>query len=202
MTNMRVYTMAAIRNARGLTPDEKVLLYTIESRGEAFARADTLQDDCGMGRNRFYRTRKGCVDRGLVDAKDRRPRGTTVYRVNHEAVSALAPDVTPGREAGLEDTIVSPGSQINVTPARDVNMTAGSETKRTLEGTPQGDPQGEQVRRTPYGVVRGVGAPIYLRMVRRGELNAWDKVEFGVHSFTEAERAEWHARLDAEADLL
>jgi hypothetical protein len=83
--------MAAIRDARGLDFSAKAMLCIIESRGEAFTSADRLRDDCGMGRNKFYDVRRRLIDAGLIDVTVRRPRTTTLYRVNHEAVAALVP---------------------------------------------------------------------------------------------------------------
>lgn len=138
---MRVQTMAAIRNARGLTADDKAMLYTTESRGEVFATADIFRQDCGMGKNKFYATRSRLDALGLLDVRERRPKGTTCYRVNHDAVAALAEPMSPpvGKlETPMSLPVGALERDTNVTPGRDANVTPGRETKRTFKGTPKG----------------------------------------------------------------
>lgn len=211
MSNMRVMTMAHIRNARGLGPEEKAILYTVESRGEVYSTRDTFLDDCGrMSKSRFYRHRNSLLAKGLLQAEVRRPRGTTIYRVNSDAVEALAPNRAEGRMGpgvetlrGVESNVLTVetvhNGDINVTLPRTSRSSqlghqrhAAEDTKKTNRGTPQG---------VPLKPVR-IGE-CYLRLVRSEEMNAWERVEYNAQmdAMTEDERTYWRARYEDEADL-
>jgi hypothetical protein len=210
VTNMRVLTMAAIRNARGLTSAEKAMLYTIESRGEVFSSAETFRGDCGMGRNKFYDVRGSLLDKGLVQAEVRRPRGTTVYRVDHEAVAAMTPmrdeqALPPLETLNASDVNVSHGRHFNVAPVvTPTSPTAGSQ-REPWKGSPQGDPERGTIDEAPEGFRRGKSgllrpmSPIYIRLVRTHEMTTPEKHRIG--EMTPAQRAEWQACIDAEANL-
>lgn len=207
---MRVKTMAHIRNARGLGPEEKAILYTVESRGEVYSTRETFREDCGgMGKTRFYRYRNSLLDKGLLQAEVRRPRGTTVYRVNSEAVEALTPRATNVLEVGTfggdkSNVLVAKimhNDDIDVSQARtSMSSSLGpqrpqdEDTKKTLKGTPQGVPRRGPVR---------IGGECYLRLVRPEEKNAWERVECDAQmaAMTESERAFWLARYEEEAHL-
>jgi hypothetical protein len=213
MSNMRVMTMAHIRNARGLKPEEKAILYTVESRGEVYSTRDTLLEDCGgMSKSRFYRHRNSLVAKGLLQAEVRRPRGTTVYRVNSEAVEALAPRREDGRNVLDAETLGRADSNVltadtildgdtNVSQTRTSTSSSRGhqrpqteDTKKTLKGTPQGVPRRGPVR---------IGGECYLRLVRPEEMNAWERVEYNaqMEAMTEDQRAYWLARYEDEAHL-
>jgi len=76
-------------------------------------------------------------------------------------------------------------------PKAEVSRHQGGSELPTTMGT-------MEPRTTPYGVVR-IGEPVYLRMVRFDEMNAWEKHDHA--RLGDPERAEWHALIDAEADL-
>jgi hypothetical protein len=151
---MRVMTMAHIRNARGLGPEEKAILYTVESRGEVFSTRDTFLEDCGgMSKTRFYRYRNNLVAKGLLEAEVRRPRGTTVYRVNSEAVEALAARNEDGSNV-LETKAATRGDTnvlaLNTTHDGDCNVSlTGTQTSST-QGLHR--PQSQDTKRTLKGV--------------------------------------------------
>lgn len=87
--NCNVRTIFAIRdNASrlGLTTQEVVFLFTVESHGESTATAQTLASEMRISRATFYRVRDRLVSRGLIRAVTR-GRSTTVYRVDAEALS-------------------------------------------------------------------------------------------------------------------
>lgn len=213
MSNMRVMTMAHIRNARGIGPEEKAILYTVESRGEVYSTRDTFREDCGgMSKTRFYRHRNSLLAKGLLQAEVRRPRGTTVYRVVSEAVEALASGHENGRNVLDAETLSTGNSNLlpsetlqnedsNVPQSRtSTSSPLGhqrpqiEDTKNTLKGTPQGVPQRGPVR---------IGEDCYLRLVRPEEMNAWERVEYDarMEAMTQDERAYWLARYEEEADL-
>jgi hypothetical protein len=209
---MRFMTMAHIRNARGLAPEEKAILYTVESRGEVFSSRDTLRADCGgMSKTRFYRYRNSLIAKGLLHAEVRRPRGTTVYRVDSDAVEALCPGDEGAKVREVETLRDGDSNVLSVETLRNKDIIvsqAGTttssqqghhrpkveDTKKTLKGTPQGVPQRKPVR---------IGEECYLRLVRLEEMNAWERVDYDARlaAMTESERAHWLARYEEEAHL-
>lgn len=84
---MRNDVIWAIRDARGLTVEEKGILWAVESRGVAFGTVGTVAADCGMTVDRFYRRRKPLIAQGVLEATEQ-PGGTTKYRVNAEALAS------------------------------------------------------------------------------------------------------------------
>ncbi|MFD0001981.1 hypothetical protein ACFVJ4_06080 [Streptomyces sp. NPDC127178] len=88
--NMSVQAIWNIRDARGLNQDEKAFLFVVASRGVMTSAWQTAADDMGMKKDRFYRTRKSLIEKGLIQEGTRKD-DTTVYRVNEEALAALVP---------------------------------------------------------------------------------------------------------------
>lgn len=174
MTNMRVMTMAQIRNARGLDSAEKSILYTIESRGEVFSKVEVFRADCGLGKNKFYRTLTGLKDKGLVNVTDRRPRGTTVYTVSDKAVASLVPNVAPGGDIESmsppvemlqrRESNVAPVGTPRSPPLGHLMSPPVGTQREPLKGSPQGDPKRQP---TP------IGGTYFIEYDKDG-LNAWD----------------------------
>ncbi|MRJ75464.1 hypothetical protein GEV29_02850 [Aeromicrobium sp. SMF47] len=90
--SMNGQTIWDIRDARGLSSNEKVFLMVIESRGDMWASVAQASADMGMSRSTFYKTRTSLIDRGLIKVLRRGPNQTTVYRVRRPAVRGLVPD--------------------------------------------------------------------------------------------------------------
>lgn len=114
---------ALIRNAVGLTADEKNFLYTVASHkgGESYASVETLREHTGLSRNRLYRTRRSLLDKGLIVVQEH-PGGTTSFRIRKATLRALAADGQARRQrrrrARLSGHRTSqPVSEVGTTPA-------------------------------------------------------------------------------------
>jgi hypothetical protein len=82
---------ALIREAEGLTVDEKVLLYTVASHksGVSFATVDTLRQWTGLSRNRYYKARQTLLAKSLL-SEQRSLGGATTYRLRTRPLQRLA----------------------------------------------------------------------------------------------------------------
>lgn len=89
-TNTRIQTLYDIRDARGLSADEKHFLMTVELRGKCKASMDLLCADMGIGRTRFYSLRKSLSEKELLSVKTVNGK-PTVYRVNAELLEQCRP---------------------------------------------------------------------------------------------------------------
>jgi hypothetical protein len=100
---------ALIREAHGLTPDEKLLLYTIASHHRAcFATVATIREWTGLSRNRYYKARKGLVDKELVSADVSLRGGVTTYRLRKRAIRLRAEQAVDARQARRRHAVASP----------------------------------------------------------------------------------------------
>lgn len=88
--NMSVQAVWNIRDARGLNQDEKAFLFVVASRGVMTSAWRTAADDMGMKKDRFFRTRKALIAKGLV-REGLRKDDTTVYRIDEDALASLVP---------------------------------------------------------------------------------------------------------------
>lgn len=96
--SMRNDVMWAIRDARGLSSNEKCFLWAVESRGVMFTTQERARQDMGLSRGTFYKTRNRLRERGLLRIHRRGPNATTQYRVNDTALQALVPMEAPTEE--------------------------------------------------------------------------------------------------------
>lgn len=82
---------ALVREADGLTSDEKLLLFTITSHrnGVSFATVDTVRQWTGLSRNKYYKARKSLLAKGLI-SEQRSLGGATTYRLRKGPLRLLA----------------------------------------------------------------------------------------------------------------
>ncbi len=93
---MRNEVVWAIRDARGLTADEKAVLWAVETRGTAFGVAETLAGDAGVSRATFFRRRDELVTRGLLSARKVYGQRQLTYSVVSDSVRELVPSKVSG----------------------------------------------------------------------------------------------------------
>lgn len=182
---MRVPVLWAIRDSRALSAPEKALLYAVETRGVHYGTWETVAADAGMKRDAYYRWRARLETRGVLSVTER-PGRTTVHEVNADWFSL---DTIP---ANAKDPSEEPAPTVT---ANKKDRSGDSATEGNYEGH---HVSGDLSRKKK--LVR-VGEPIYLRLVRPNEMNAWDRAEHHIDSMTQDERADWHAQLEAEAHL-
>lgn len=90
-----------IRDARGIPANVKLLLHTVNSRGDAGCSTawKTTAADMGRGKDAFYSARKWATEREVIKAVPRRD-DTTLYFVNVEALRRFLPDAHSGNPDG------------------------------------------------------------------------------------------------------
>lgn len=125
-----------VRDSRGLDIYEKNFLMTIASRGEAgmFCEWKRNTDDMGMKKDRYYKTRKALLDKGLITAQEQ-PFGPTIYKINDASLtewctthSVTQNDILPDRK---RHSVTQNGH--SVTPERKKNIKKNKEEELTEE---------------------------------------------------------------------
>lgn len=85
-TPMRNDVIWAIRDARGLTAQEKAFLFVVESRGEMTTTATKAAEDMGLSRATYYRVRDGLLRKKCLTVRQRADQ-PSVYVVNEVSLS-------------------------------------------------------------------------------------------------------------------
>lgn len=100
-------SMWAIRDARGLTTDQKVFLYTVATRGEGgmWTKQETAADDMGLSKATYYRVRKQLLDLEVIKVQQRM-NDTSVYLINEPVLLSLCEtkESQPETEGSLCET--------------------------------------------------------------------------------------------------
>lgn len=94
MTKKDSPSWAKIREAKGLSAEERLFLLTVNGHQNhiMFASRDTAMIWMGFGsKDRFYKTRKSLEAKGLLDINER-PGTTTEYRINLDVLGAWPKD--------------------------------------------------------------------------------------------------------------
>lgn len=114
-----------IRDSRGLDTYEKNFLYTIASRGEAgmFCEWKRNSEDMGMKKDRYYKTRKLLVDKGLIHAQERKE-NSTVYKIVDAALVEweATHSVSQNDDSATQNDRSATQNDRSVTPERKKNL--------------------------------------------------------------------------------
>lgn len=98
MKNMNVQTIWNIRDARGLTSNEKVFLFVIASRGVAKTSRQTLMEDTGLSDGSITNVSRSLKSKGLITVHPGKwvdgKKTQSMYVLNHDAVEELTQQVS------------------------------------------------------------------------------------------------------------
>ena len=135
--NMSTQAIWNIRDARGLSHEEKVFLFVVASRGVMFSEWQKAADDMGMKKTRYFKVRKALIEKDLIE-EGRRMDDTTVYRVKEDVLATYVPVKEKADNSITWTDSVSQATRSvfgNEESASETDHSDGPETKVTMKET-------------------------------------------------------------------
>ncbi|MFJ8790445.1 hypothetical protein [Streptomyces sp. NPDC102462] len=135
--NMSTQAIWNIRDARGLSHEEKVFLFVVASRGVMYSEWQKAAEDMGMKKTRYFKVRKSLIEKDLVE-EGRRMDDTTVYRVKEDVLATYVPVKEKADNSIVwTDSVSQTGHSVfgNGESASETDHSGGPETKVTMKVT-------------------------------------------------------------------
>jgi hypothetical protein len=142
---MRNQVMWAIRDARGLSANEKVFLFTVESRGSMRTTQVNAAKDMGLSRATYYRVRDSLIGRDLLTVR-RNMDSSTEYLVNEVSLSETDVSHTETVVSHTEtDVSHSDNTKKNISKNSKKNMKKNNSASAPVEPKEDEEPSFEEV---------------------------------------------------------
>jgi hypothetical protein len=146
-----------IRDARGLTVNEKLFLYTIASHQDGMRKThDKNHADMGFSRATYYRVRTSLIAKGTI-TETRRMNAPTVYVIDKPALQAWAESHVENESAQRgtpQSHTETPSSQ------RETAQSPGDNTKGNLKGNMKENSKGNKKSSLRDVASPDAGAPV------------------------------------------